>query len=419
MSLPEIIETIRIGLMKAGLGALALIVGGGVLFALWRTVRWPLVTTWRLLGWSGKAMVTILCAVCIFLAGGKNEGLRGTGNSSITPEEIAQGYRLESVVTNDAVSYSIPTDGVEYARWSIRGGRETRFALDPGDFYFPFGTGTLHRFDVLSGGRIESLPRLSLATICAAREWASLVPGEGRFWWADAAVTGLPPYQGTQAVTLLTWEGVYAGRDRTGQYNAQIELRAGGDFAIRSNNVECVYRRVPPFDWDDDGLENSVDPDPLVAGPDAHGTNAEWYNTVCSNVLEAVASGSTGTTGVLPVEDGQLSSDECDLVVGWDCGMWFVENGTTGERVTAAPAGGCGAHELTVRMRIDHHGAVDDVLILDNGVEVFAEFAATKPQWLHSPAWNRLRLVGRGENVRAGERFFAQITPQGTSVRLR
>ena len=26
-----------------------------------------------------------------------------------------------------------------------------------------------------------------------------------------------------------------------------------------------------------------------MAGPDAHGTNAEWYNTVCSNVLEAVA----------------------------------------------------------------------------------------------------------------------------------
>ena len=145
------------------------------------------------------------------------------------------------------------------------------------------------------------------------------------------------------------------------------------------------------------------------------------FNATPSNNVEVAfgTDGNTGTTGILPVEDGELSPEERDLVVGWDCGMWFVENGTTGERVTAAPAGGCGAHELTVRMRIDHHGAVDDVLILDNGVEVFAEFAATKPQWLHSPAWNRLRLVGRGENVRAGERFFAQITPQGTSVRLR
>ena len=42
---------------------------------------------------------------------------------------------------------------------------------------------------------------------------------------------------------------------------------------------------------DGDGLENSVDPDPEVAGPDAHGTNAEWYNSVCSNVVTAVEGG--------------------------------------------------------------------------------------------------------------------------------
>ena len=34
--------------------------------------------------------------------------------------------------------------------------------------------------------------------------------------------------------------------------------------------------------------EIQPDPDPLVAGPDAHGTNAEWYNAVCSNVFSAV-----------------------------------------------------------------------------------------------------------------------------------
>ena len=48
------------------------------------------------------------------------------------------------------------------------------------------------------------------------------------------------------------------------------------------------------FDNDGDGLVNAVDPEPDVAGPDAHGTNAEWYNTVCSNVVTAV----DGTNGV-------------------------------------------------------------------------------------------------------------------------
>jgi len=62
-----------------------------------------------------------------------------------------------------------------------------------------------------------------MMSICAAREWASIVPCVGRFWWADAAGTaGLeaPPYR----VKLLTWENVYAWRDRTGQYSVQIEL---------------------------------------------------------------------------------------------------------------------------------------------------------------------------------------------------
>ena len=40
----------------------------------------------------------------------------------ITDQEIAQGWRLESVVTNDEVSYVMPTNGVEYMPWSLGGG---------------------------------------------------------------------------------------------------------------------------------------------------------------------------------------------------------------------------------------------------------------------------------------------------------
>ena len=42
----------------------------------------------------------------------------------VTPEEMARGWRLESVVTNDAVSYAMPTNGVEYVPWSFGGGFE-------------------------------------------------------------------------------------------------------------------------------------------------------------------------------------------------------------------------------------------------------------------------------------------------------
>ncbi len=129
--------------------------------------------------------------------------------------------------------------------------------------------------------------------------------------------------------------------------------------------------------------------------------------------------GITGTTGVPPVADGMLSPEERDLTVGWDCGAWFIENCATGERVFTAPTDGCGAHELAVSVRFGHGGVIDDVRFLDNGVEVFAELAAAKPTWLHAAGWNLVRVVGRGENVRAGERFFAQVTPQKTMLILR
>ena len=85
---------------------------------------------------------------------------------------------------------------------------------------------------------------------------------------------------------VMTWQdGLYA-RCATNLVSFQAELFNDGSVAYRYDGSVPLEL---PFDRDGDGLENSVDPEPDVAGPDAHGTNAEWYNTVCSNVLEAVA----------------------------------------------------------------------------------------------------------------------------------
>ena len=262
---------------------------------------------WREASHFMRLAVLTLLSVCIIDAGEKMRicgGALGDRAPSVTAEEIAQGWRLESVVTNDAVSYALPTNGVEYMPWSLGGGYEAHFPLDLGEFAFPFGTNVVRRVDVVSGGMVESLPRPSCMSICAAREYASIVPGVGRFWWAETARPESAPYRGK----VLTWENVYAGRDRTGLYNAQIEFHDDGNFITRSNDVERIYRRVEPFDWDGDGLENTVDPDPLVAGADAHGTNAEWYNVVCSNVLEAVEGDGGGVTPVLTWLDGVNSN---------------------------------------------------------------------------------------------------------------
>jgi len=108
--------------------------------------------------------------------------------------------------------------------------------------------------------------------------------------------TGVPP--------VATWWNAALGRDVTNPVCFQAELHTNGGFDYRYEDRTVRHVRVWPFDLDDDGLENTVDPDPLVAGPDAHGTNAEWYNTVCSNVFEAVENGGAGGTGGPPVQGG-------------------------------------------------------------------------------------------------------------------
>ena len=301
MSVLETIEAIRSGLMWICLSALAAIAVGVVGAWLYRGVASAMR---RPLAVARLAAFVAFSAFCVIRVGAKflmpppstggtpvvpvmqSPATSGTPvvPEVVTPEEIAQGWRLESVVTNDVVSYAMPTNGVEYMPWSLGGGYEMHFPLDLGDdFGFPFGTGVVRRLDVLSGGMVESLPRQlagsplsqysSVMSICAAREWASIVPGVGRFWWAETARPESAPYRGK----VLTWENVYAGRDRTGQYNAQIELWGDGNFITRSNNVERVYRRVLPFDIDNDGLPNTVDPapeEPLV--PSAWNQSEEW-----------------------------------------------------------------------------------------------------------------------------------------------
>ena len=322
MNVHEIIEAFRNGLVWIGLSALAAIAVGVVGAWLCRSARSVAAWVWRSRSWFEKGVLVGVFSFCVVFGsektrcGGGALGDRAlpsvgadhraarTGNGAlgdralpgVTVEEIAQGWRLESVVTNDAVSYAMPTNGVEYMPWSLGGGYEMYFPLDLGDFAFPFGTGMVRRLDVLSGGMVESLPRQrvegqysSAMSICAAREWASIIPGVGRFWWAEAARPESAPYRGK----VLTWENVYAGRDRTGQYNAQIEFHDDGNFITRSNNVERVYRRVLPFDLDNDGLPNAIDPMPEVPLVSSAWNQSEEWAAVAfsSNAAEIAAMG--------------------------------------------------------------------------------------------------------------------------------
>ena len=78
---------------------------------------------------------------------GTNEPPRGASSPrviesgpSVTPEDVARGYMLESVTTNAAYSYTMPTNATRYEKWWRRGAYEDVHRLDLGDFRFPLGT---------------------------------------------------------------------------------------------------------------------------------------------------------------------------------------------------------------------------------------------------------------------------------------
>ena len=181
----------------------------------------------------------------------------------------------------------------------LRSAHDDAFRITADGWSYSSATGVtvLSRGELCTSIHAHDFPRafdqdLSLVPVV---NWPLLPEGRREsFFWHDVT---------TSNTLLTTWWNAALGRDATNLVNFQAELFPNGMFTYRYEDRTVRHMRVWPFDWDDDGLENSVDPEPLTAGPDAHGTNAEWYNAVCSNVFEVV-DGGTGTTGILPIGGG-------------------------------------------------------------------------------------------------------------------
>ena len=255
-------------------------------------------------------LVTIAC-VCFF-AGFRQVGrwLRAnlcpvslvvfaTAAVIATCEAQKRGGEGGSGASAQPIVQSIP--GAETnAKWRAHGAFEDVFYLSSSNWWARMsGGGWIDRLRIRSSGGIQ-------AKGASGGSWTNYPPPFAqKFSLAPEANWSLPSlfwHATTPSNTLvMTWVGGLYARSHTNQVDFQVELFNDGSYDYRYADHAERFPASLPFDLDGDGLENSVDPDPLVAGPDAHGTNAEWYNTVCSNVLEAVASGSTGTTGILPV----------------------------------------------------------------------------------------------------------------------
>ena len=238
-----------------------------------------------------------------------------------TNADIARGWRVESVTTNAAVSYEMPTNAVYVGNWHIHGARSsfgnnvvdfgvlrTSGTLVPTNWSFPLGTNdeAFSSFWYFVDGRIRPTPRDAAHEICAVGVPMSAVPGQSRLWRLD----------GEGGSRVLTWENFFLGGDTNCPINAQIVLYPNGDFLTRSNDVETVCRRVNPDDWDDDGIHNERDANPASYDGDFFGvanalpTNA---NPDAYYWLDLSVAGALGVATIRVTCDG--ASDLGDHVI--------------------------------------------------------------------------------------------------------
>ena len=135
----------------------------------------------------------------------------------------------------------------------------------------------------------------------------------------------------------------------------------------------------------------------------------EFGGTASNNVEMAFGTDADG--------DGILTDDEVSVIAGWDCGELFIANNAADGRISETAASG--PHDFSCVFEMRPNWGIARAAFSDNGSQVFSGISAAKPSWLYSAGWNMVRMTGRGENIRDGERFSAKITAEGFAIHLK
>ena len=117
--------------------------------------------------------------------------------------------------------------------------------------------------------------------------------------------------------------------------------------------------------------------------------------------------------------NGILDLAECELTVGWDSGFWFVQHGFDGmERFVAEASAGSSERSVEWLTSLNASAVPRGLSIVADGSPLFPELSGTFPRWTYSPAWNMMRLTGRGTDSH-GEGFSQRVCPARSGIILR
>ena len=114
-------------------------------------------------------------------------------------------------------------------------------------------------------------------------------------------------------------------------------------------------------------------------------------------------------------DDDVLSLEESDLVVGWDCGAWFVQSGFDGERIESTGVAGDEQTLVWTVKLFPRTVTPVQVTATVGGVPIFGGVDAG---FFYNRNWNMLRLTGRGL-ADSGESLTVRVLPDSLFMIMR
>jgi hypothetical protein len=184
------------------------------------------------------------------------------------------------------------------------------------------------------------------------------------------------------------------------------------------NNISAVNITIPDMP-DSQFADNEASVNAVI--PEIFDRQSKTFkfsitlNATSSNNVE-IAFGKNGI-----INDNKLTHEETDIIVGWDCGRWFLRPKGLREfyysNVTNFAAG---ERTMSGVFRVDSEDSLYSMYFKD-GEESFTfdgVTASNAVDWLKPTEWNLLRVVSRGDNTDA-ENIKVSFSGDNTLIIIR
>ena len=117
--------------------------------------------------------------------------------------------------------------------------------------------------------------------------------------------------------------------------------------------------------------------------------------------------------------DGELSPRETDLILGWSCGRYFLEQFKASEVYEETNVGTNDiVRSIGWNSRVRRDGRILSLVLTNECGAAFADVLSSPQSWIYDTRWDRVRITARGKDARDAHFNFV-ILSRGNVIFIR